>query len=91
MKTVVIQIGNSDDRLTQREWYNYVHEISEIMTWYERHFVGFSAPDSPYQNAAWVINVRDDEIDDIVSILESIRVKYNQDSVAVTIGDTRFV
>lgn len=59
MKTVVIQIGNSDDRLTQKQWHDYVGEVDNAMSWDEQRFFGFSAPDSQYQNAAWVINLHD--------------------------------
>jgi hypothetical protein len=92
-KTVAIQIGNSDDKLAQREWSEYWAEIeTEVMDLaVEKHFCGGSGTINPWQNFCWVIEIEESNIQPLVNRIRVIREKYRQDSVAVLSGDTQFV
>lgn len=91
MKTVTIQIGNSDDRLTQKRW-------SEFCVWVGRavgvfseqvHFAGGSPVSSPWQNHCWVVEVADPQ--PLRQELARLRLEYGQDSIAWTEGETEFI
>ena len=92
MTTVTIQIGNSDDKLTQSEWAKYVSEVDEVVRRGTHvHFFGGSPNWYPWQNAAWVITADKSVLNHISLELYDIRKKYNQDTVAWTQGETAFV
>ncbi len=93
MKTVTIQIGNSDDKLTQCEWSEYVRAIQEQIEIYayDQHFFGGSPTWFPWQNVAWCIEMRDSKIEYLKQVIKSIGKKYKQDSVAFTVGETEFI
>lgn len=89
---VVISVGNTDNRLTQKEWSDFVYEINNIL---ERcckiHFFGGPANYSMYQNACWWINIDKTEIHSIRSVLMQIRINFKQDSIAWLSGKTEFI
>lgn len=88
-QTVVVQIGNSDNKLTQAQWANFVSCVRTALSRYEVHFSGGSATDAPWQNFCWVFAAH--SMDGLVSDLGDIAKTFNQDSIAVTIGTTQFV
>lgn len=55
----LIQVGNSDDRLSQAEWSRFVMEMRDLMHRSEVQIHGewFSGPDQPWQNANWCVEV----------------------------------
>jgi hypothetical protein len=86
MKTTVIQIGNSDNKLTQEEWSDFIDEVNYIIYDMQLYFVGGSNNSSPYQNYCWVIG---GELP--ITRMEELRdcaLEFKQDSIAVTIGET---
>ena len=93
LKTLIICIGNSDNKLTQLEWAAFCdvvgravrHEVVKI------HFKGGTNYDSQYQTACWVCEIPEENIATLRDHLTSIRINYNQDSIAIVIGDTEFV
>lgn len=102
--TITIQIGNSDDKLTQKEWSFFVTDLRQFVNgWAEQvHFFGFSTPDAQWQNACVVLNLRDwkrdgwDSLDQQITAgmysgLRDLLKRYKQDSIAFTSGDTTFV
>ena len=94
MKTVVIQIGNSDNKLTQSEWADFCDHVTKAINvgGFVVHFSGGSAWNSPWQNACWVIETQEESIRNLRSYLSIVvKRKYNQDSIAFTIGDTEFI
>lgn len=93
MNTITIQIGNSDDKLSQKLWSNFVGEIDSAIrnAADDVHFTGCSFPSAPWQNAAWVFNVAHDKRDWLIHRVTEIRQEYKQDSVAWTAGETLFV
>ncbi len=55
---VYVSIGNSDDNLPQRDWAEFVTRVDECLRHYtgnQIHHVGFSKPDSQWQNACWCV------------------------------------
>lgn len=93
MKTVCIQVGNSDDKLTQSEWHRYVVDVDEVIMEYQsqRHFAGGSICSMPWQNYCWVCVVGEERMSEFFLRLSATGTKYDQDSVAVTVGDTQFI
>lgn len=91
--TVVVQIGNSDDRLTQKEWSRYVDKVRRVTKEYtkEMHFNGSSNTADPWQNACFVFEIEDKIYSSLYSELRSIRKHYKQDSIAIMRGYTEFV
>lgn len=92
VKTVTIQIGNSDNKLTQTEWSHFCFFVdSAVKGWAnEIYFHGFSVGDAPWQNACWVVSVDSNRTAQLKAALELTAEKFNQDSIAVTIGETEF-
>ena len=95
MKTVTIQIGNSDDKLTQLQWSNFVDAVDSAIAAFkgQPHFSGGSDNAKPWQNYCWVFLLEDDPLitESFQRQLADVRAKYQQDSVAWTEGKTLFV
>lgn len=94
MKTITVQIGNSDDKLTQKGWSYFVKEIASALEEREItvHFFGTSPGNDEWQNACWVFNHEDNaKLTGLKWEIKRIRKKYMQDSVAWTEGETRFI
>jgi len=93
MRTATIQIGNTDDKLTQVEWSDFCEEVRLLIGFYalKIHFQGGSDWDTPWQNACWVCEIDGGPTEQLENLLMNCREKYQQDSVAVTYGETVFV
>ena len=94
MKAITVQIGNSDDKLSQKKWSMFVGEIdTEIRNATSQiHFTGYSIPSAPWQNAAWVFVVENEKTKEwLMRRVAEIREMYKQDSVAWTEGETSFL
>jgi hypothetical protein len=93
MKTITIQIGNSDDKLTQMKWAHFYadvnHEITQANT--RVHFAAPSPAQAAWQNACWVIEIDGSEALALRATLSRLREQYQQDSIAWTEGQTAFV
>lgn len=92
MTTVVIQIGNSDNKLTQEEWSVYVARVMQAIAGSdsEIHFSGGSGTERPWQN--WcVVFVPGADFYSLLVELEQIRKDFRQDSIALTQGHTTFI
>ena len=93
MKTLYVLIGNSDDKLTQPEWADFVEDVQEVVTHHAAviHGKWFSEPSSPWQNACWCIEVNDHGYEDFTACLTRVREEYRKDSIAVAkVMETRF-
>ena len=88
--TVYVSIGNSDDKLPQREWSSYVADFRTVMEKYAATIYGvwFSGPESPYQNACVAAAVLGDDIGALRADLLDVRQTYDQDSVAWAVTRT---
>jgi hypothetical protein len=94
MNTVYVSIGNSDGKLTQREYAEYIRDFRRIMRQYSSSILGewFSAPDTAFQNACIVIQYPEAEKDALKEELTELRLSYNQDSVAwAPVEKTEFI
>ncbi|SRR6266699_3968918 len=103
MTTVVLQIGNSDDKLIQSEWVQFIAEVRktivhDVVTHGGAiHFEGFSLADMRWQNACWVVDLPLAENDALVAAhalwqdLVYLTEFYGQESVGWLDGKTRFV
>jgi hypothetical protein len=89
--TVVIQIGNSDDKLKQSEWSEFVEAVENciLITTDRIHFHGLSPGDALWQNACWVADT--DDVDKLRMRLVELAVRFRQDSIALTVGETEMV
>jgi hypothetical protein len=91
--TAVVQIGNSDDKLTQVEWYGFQRStfawVAQLAT--QIHFNGTSPGVSMYQNACLVFEIETTKLPALRASLADIADQYRQDSIALTLGPTEFV
>ena len=90
MQTLTVQIGNSDNKLSQQEWAHFVAAVRKIIgDWSCRiHFQGGSDWDAPWQNACWVCEVDHTGKDELIKRLSNCRKTFRQESIALTWGDT---
>lgn len=93
MTTAVVQIGNSDDKLPQAAWAAFVTSAWSVCDYIgaQIHFGGFSPPAAPWQNACWVFEIDDENVDLLRARLAECAAKYRQSSIALTVGATEFV
>lgn len=84
IETICIEIGNTDNKLTQQEWAKFVNEIhSAIVRWCnEIHFSAPSVGWADWQNAAWIFICNKNMVKYLRADITEIRKKYNQESVA---------
>ena len=85
MSTVVIQIGNSDDKLSQASWNKYVEGVRERLKAQiaEIHFDGSSPGDAPWQNHCFVAELEDVGLLRIE--LKWLACSFDQESVALIV------
>lgn len=93
METVTINIGNSDNKLIQQQWSDFVEKTREVVKKYchEIHFDGGSKHDAPWQNACFVAVVEQQQKQSLCDDLGNVREEFFQNSTAVTFGQTLFV
>jgi len=94
-KTIVVQIGNSDNKLSQNEWAHFAAAVKDIVAEnvHMIHFQGGSDWDAPWQNACWVCEAMPETsfMDRLLKRLAVCRKAFHQNSVAVTVGVIEFV
>src|SRR5690348_9382101 len=98
MITVYVSIGNSDDKLTQGRWADFVREVWHVLMnrSVKVHGAWFSAPDSPYQNACWCVEfLSGTSFDPNYKLAQGNLAKlahvYGQDSIAWAVATTEFI
>lgn len=91
--TITVQIGNSDNKLTQVEWSAFCQEVDKaVMSRTPNvYFHGFSHGAAPWQNACWVADFEKPPLLHLRYDLRGLAVKYRQESIALTTGTTEFV
>lgn len=82
MITIVVSIGNTDNKLTQAEWSEFVGGVNKVVSMFAKnvHFFGGSANWMPWQNVAWIFDCEDEKVFVLKESLTFWRMKYNQDS-----------
>lgn len=93
MKTVVIIAGNSDNKLTQREWCNFVNTLSKAIAIDATgtEFNGGPCTAAPFQNYCWVIGIDDLAAAHLRTEIRLIRENFGQDAVAWIEGKPNFI
>ena len=91
---VYISIGNSDDKLTQREWAGYFSAVALMLQHRGKvHGQWASEPASAWQNACWCIEFTDpDQMSDTKRDLAVVADYNRQDSIAwAEVRETEFL
>lgn len=93
MKTMIICIGNTDNKLTQQSWFAFSNEIHLIIEQYPHtlHFFGGPPTHSPYQNVLWMFEIKEEYIIALKDKVKEVRETFGQDSVFVMVSDGEFV
>lgn len=93
IQTVFVSIGNSDDKLTQKEWAKFCARTREAVNTYAATYLGewYSKPGEQWQNMCVAADIDRNSMDHLFAELEILRVAYRQDSIAVLPGETIFV
>jgi hypothetical protein len=80
---VYISIGNSDDKLSQAEWSDFVQDVSDAIgdDSLARHGEWLSSPSSRWQNACWATQIHDAQVPSLKRELIRIAGEYRQDSI----------
>lgn len=77
-------IGNSDDKLSQREWSEYSTAFMAAVVELAGRVHGqwWSAPDAPWQNACACFEAEPPALTALMERLTRLRATYRQDSIA---------
>lgn len=91
--TVYASIGNSDDKLTQAEWAEYIAGFIATIDHYADRIHGqwFSAPDSPFQNSCVCFEIEPDKKRGLAPELMKLVADYGQESIAWAEATTAFI
>jgi len=84
VSAVFIAIGNSDDKLPQREWAAFQIELAMMVQEYADSIHGdwYSNPSSIYQKACMCIEISDDNEAGLKAALYKLATEYKQNSIA---------
>jgi hypothetical protein len=93
VKTVVVQIGNSDNKLKQADWARFVQCVGGIIREQAAtiHFFGGPENWASWQKVCWVFDCEESRLSQVKIRLTEARKEFLQDSAAVTVGETEFV
>lgn len=93
MTQVYVSIGNSDDKLTQKEWAEFCDDLVGVLDDFAERIYGqwYSLPNAPYQNMVASIEVVDDLLDTLRHDLAPLAAEYRQDEIALMPGVTEFI
>lgn len=82
--TVYVGIGNSDDKLTQEEWSEFVSLVQAMIRNLAAHQHGeyFSVPSAKWQNACWCLEFREEMIGFAQARLAQLARRFRQDWIA---------
>lgn len=90
---VSLQIGNSDDKLLQTEWAQFVADTARLITVHVSriYFHGCAEGSKPWQNACWVFLCTKMEATRLKNQMMDLRKQYKQDCVAWLEGVTELL
>ncbi len=93
MLTVSVLIGNSDDKLSQAEWAQFMCLVGRFVSDKAKHvhFAGHSDPACIWQNACWVFEISTSDIQELKETLIKVKEKYRQDSIAFVLGAAELI
>lgn len=80
---IYVSIGNSDDKLTQKEWRMFCRQFEEAVMLEARtiHGVWYSLPNSQFQNACITFEISDMRKGFLQEELRALAHKYKQDAI----------
>lgn len=89
MKTYIVAIGNSDDKLSQREWVHYAHSTSLVVDQIAEqvHAKGWALPDSQYQNVVFVFQADETNEAFLRERLSVLAREFDQEAIALMVCD----
>lgn len=91
---VYVSIGNSDDKLTQLEWYMFTADVVEILKnfAFKHHGEWFSLPNARKQNACWCVEFQHDDAAYAAQVeLGRMATRYRQDSISWASAKVEFI
>lgn len=93
MKTITLQVGNTDNKLTQQAWNTYVEAMRVLIGKHASavHFFGAPPTYEPWQNVAWVFTGEGERLAELRKSVVTLRQHYNQESVAWIEGSTELI
>lgn len=93
MNTVYVSIGNSYDKLTQRDWSSFYWHTNAVVREHAEtvHGAWVSQSTSAWQNACWCIEIDDEAAGFLAAELSSLANVYHQDSIAWAEATTKFI
>lgn len=88
-----ISIGNSDDKLTQREWAAFWLRVDSLLRrWADAvHGAWLSQPSDRYQNACWCIEIEAPAAESVKATLRRVAAEFTQDSIVWAPAQTEFI
>lgn len=92
-KTVALLIGNSDDKLSQARWFDFVSDVNVSVRTRASHMHFHGAPPTTdmWQNACWVFEILSERVDACKRQIAEIAKTYGQDGVAWLEGHTEIL
>lgn len=96
MTIVHIAIGNSDDKLSQRDWSKFQTDVVDLFLSDEDnhtdfttdiHGIWYSFPTSPYQNMCICVDIPDEVFLEVKEVLSGLAKEYNQHFIQWTVAD----
>jgi len=94
VKTVFVQVGNSDDKLSQRLWEQLQYAVMGAVRNFAAQIYGewFSLPTSGYQNACFGFTILPTNEKALRNVLQRLTTNFRQESIAWNeTGTTEFI
>ncbi len=91
---IYVSIGNSDDKLAQRDWVCFLIDVKQSIHDAGAVFFGdwHSFPDSIYQNACFCFELDNDKVPELKGVLAALATQYHQDAISwVETTKTEFI
>lgn len=90
---IVISVGNTDNKLTQQEFSNYVKQIDALVETYctQKHFFGGSNTYDAWQNVTWLCDIEQINLGNLEVHLSFARRYFKQDSIFFLSGVGKFI
>jgi hypothetical protein len=98
--TVYVSIGNSDNKLDQYDWSQFLTEVDRAVSNLAQlqgvtvHGRWYSLPTEPWQNACWCFQADDactQQVTDLREWLAFLAKQFRQDSIAWAVAETEFI
>jgi len=91
--TVIVLIGNSDNKLTQKDWHYFVSDVRTIIWIFEKetHFIGSTEPFSEYQSGCFVFEMEKDQLEAFKNRLLLVKARHKQNFISLIVGNTQLI